>query len=338
MADDKMLEHFYEVIDSNFADYEASGRDENVYTDMKNNIAKEMLFFFKAKYGEEGEYYRHCSVEYMRTINDCVNGYLQQSPQKRTNRFHSYFYPILKKAINESCRLDREQSSLSLSFGEELERSSAARKKLHKIAKLYEEILNYYDYKTYDEIVKAISLLGGFSKAEVELYIPLINSRKISISMENREGEVFSPIDSEMKVDYKNMEVPEELIISRESMKSILDKIDTVYQEQDDKEFLSTVITFKVLSIFESNLDSKTNNKSGTVDVVSYLPKSYDLEKLLGNYEFIDAKLVQEYFKGKMLMQKDLERSQGSVNNKWKQFTRKLLKKYRGDFEELRYE
>ena len=47
MNDKNTLAYFYDVIDSNFEEYEKSGLDSDVYIDLKNNIAKAMLDTFK---------------------------------------------------------------------------------------------------------------------------------------------------------------------------------------------------------------------------------------------------------------------------------------------------
>ncbi len=105
---------------------------------------------------------------------------------------------------------------------------------------------------------------------------------------------------------------PETLFNSKEAFKEILSKIACVYQPDVDG-FLSKVITFKILTPFASEPSS--------------LVDTFGLKEILAEYSFIDQKLLDDFFSGSFPKQKDLERSQGSVNNKWKQFVGKLLKK-----------
>ncbi len=342
MKKENSLHDFYEVIDSNFEEYEKSGLDKDKYIDLKNNIAKSMLETFKSRYREESDIYMHCSMVFMKTINDCVNSYIKISPQDRTGKFHSYFFKIFKKNINESIRLEQEESALGITFGEETEKACSARQKLRRIKKDYEDLCNYEDNLSEEQIIEEIAIIERTTADDIKKFIPFINTRTIDAIQQNPEGEKFSPIDSEQKDGRKtkrSLEVPEELVISRDNMRSILDKIDEIFQNQDDSKFLSTVITFKILSCFEPNKSSKTANSSTSANVISYLPDSYRLDELLIDYAFIDHNLLKAFFeKGELPQQKDIERSQGSVNNKWKQFNKKLLDKYRPELKDIEYD
>lgn len=339
---------FYKVIDSEFDSYEKSGCDKEVYADLKNNIAKSMLITFKNVYGEDSEFYLHSSMVYMKTVNDCVRSYLKLSPQNRTGKFHSYFFSILKKNINESCRLERESSGLGISFGAEIEKASAARQKFFKIKKHYNDLINYDDSLSEDEIIKKIAIIEGMNTDEVKVFIPFVTASSVSITSKNADGKEYSPVDASMQRKIANgdgskLEVPEELVISRGNMETILDSIEDVYKNdnrEDDKKFLSLVITFKILSLFEPNATSK--NIRECWDVVSFLPETYNLENLLLGYDFIDEKLVNDFFNGSFPKQNDLEKklgmAQGTIVNKWKRFNKKLLDKYASQLGEIRYD
>ena len=342
MNDKNTLAYFYDVIDSNFEEYEKSGLDSDVYIDLKNNIAKAMLDTFKTRYGKDSVFYIHCSMVFMTTINDCIKGYLKKSLQERTGKFHSYFFKTLKDNINESITFEREFSSLGITFGEETEKACAARQRLRKIKKIYDDLCKYDDSLSEDQIVEEIAIIERTTTDDIKKFLPFINAKTINAVQQNSEGENFSVIDASRKIGagkINNLDIPEELIISRDSMKSILDKIDEIFQEQDDKEFLSKVITFKILSCFEPNKTSNTNNSIIDGDIISYLPDSYDLKALLKGYSFIDDKILKDFFENGLLpQQNDISRSQGSVNNKWKQFNKKLLDKYRPDLEEIMHD
>ena len=96
MNEKNTLPYFYHVIDSNFEEYEKSGRNEDVYIDLKNNIAKAMLDTFRAEYGYDSDIFNHSARVFMKTINNCVKSYLKKAPHERTKMFHSYFFDILK--------------------------------------------------------------------------------------------------------------------------------------------------------------------------------------------------------------------------------------------------
>ena len=336
MSQEELLKKFYNVIDSNFEEYEASGYDEEILSDLRNNIANSMLKTFKTKYGEESDFYNHSVMVYMTTINDCLKSYIKIPRNKRLENFHSYFLSTLTKAIKSSIRLERESNVLGITFGEETEKSSEARNTLRKISKLYSDLQKYNDFSSDNELLNEISILMGISLDEVKVYMPYV--KKHSLSTENNINETeqtYSVIDIQKSHSSSsvNLEIPEDLMISRDNMKTILDKIQTVYKS--DK-FLSRVITFKILSSFEPIQAVKTNNTSVSVDCVSYLPSNYDFKELLESYNFIDKELLQDFFSGKFPEQKEIETSSGSVNNKWKQFIQKLLKKYRPDLEDIK--
>lgn len=343
MAQDELLQQFYETIDSEFADYEASRFDKDVGIDLKNNIANCMLKTFKIKYGEESDFYMHSSMVYMTTINDCLNSYIKLPVHARKERFHSYFLSTLTKAIRASIQQERESSSLGITFGEETEKSSKARIEFRDVQKIYDNLQKYDESLTDEEIIQKIVNLTNISEKKIRSYILLSNSNSVSAQKINHStGDIYSPIDDKKDGNFSvnNTDIPEELFISQENMKSILNKIEEIYSEQketeeDDGVFLSKVITYKILDLFEPNQNSKTYNSSGSKDCISYLPPSYDLKGLLINYEFIDKEMITNYFSGIFPLQKKIERSKGSVNNKWKQFNEKLLKKYRSDLEDI---
>lgn len=337
MNEKNSLQYFYDVIDSNFEEYEKSKLNEDVYIDLKNNIAKAMLDTFKARYGEESAFYMHCSMVFMQTINDCIKSYLKLTPQQRTGEFHSYFFKVLKKNINESIRLEQENAPLGIAFGKETEKSCSARQRFRRIKKIYEDLCNYNDDLSEEQIIQEVAIIERTTVDDIRKFMPLIKAERISLTQQDSNGKFFSVIDAMQKGDRKiNLEIPEDLIISRENMKSILDKIDEVFKIQDDKQLLSKIITFKILSCFNPKGNVEATNLSSNYDVISYLPDSYDLEVLLRGYGFIDNRLTRDFFeKGLLPQEKDLETSKGSVNKKWERFNKKLLEKYRPDLEEI---
>ncbi len=333
MAKSELLQQLYDTIDSEFAEYEASGFDENACIDLRSNIAKCMLKTFKSKYGEEHEVYMHSSMVYMTTINECLTSYIKKPVHARKESFHSYFLSTLNKEIKSSIKSERESSLFCVTFGEETEKLSNAHIELNNVRKLYNYLHKYDESLTNEEIIQKIISLQNISEKKIRSYIEIINSKKVSDQMiDPSTGEIYYPIDDRKDGIYShNNDLPEDLFISRENMKSILDKIEDVYSKQKKKEednavFLSKVITYKILDLFEPNQTSITYNSSGLKDCISYLPPSYDLKGLLINYDFIDKEMVTNFFSGKFPLQKEIERSQGSVNKKWEQFTEKLQK------------
>lgn len=346
MADKNLYEEFYDVIDSNFKDYEESGYNDEIYIDLQNNIAKKMLEVFKKKYGEEHEIYLHCSMVYMKTINDCISGYKKKTSEERTGQFHTYFFSTLRKNINEACRLDREMSGLGVSFGTETEKSSAARIKLRNIEKYYNDLQNYDDSLSEDQVIEEIAFLMNIETEEIKRYLKFIKGREVNAISQKKSGEEYSPIDSDREQKNRQLEIPENLIISKDNMKLILDKINDVVYNQTDKEaddilFLSKVITYKILDAFDPPQRVDNGNISGTDECVSYLPESYNLQDLLFEYKFIDKRMVQDFFNGIKKSQKEIEKesgynSSGALINTWKRFNNKLLKKYRPDLDQLK--
>lgn len=336
MSPEELLKKFYKLIDSNFEEYEASGYDAEILSDLRNNIANAMLKTFKTKYGEESNFYNHSVMVYMTTINDCLKSYIKIPVNERRKNFHSYFLSTLKKAIRASIQLERESKVWGVTFGEETDKASEARNKLRNISKCYNDLQKYHDFSSEDEIMDEISILMDISLQEVKIYMPYIKRQSVSSDNEDSEtGKSYSAIDNQksQQPPSVNLEIPEDLMISKDNMKSILDKIQAVYKPDA---FLSKVITFKILSSFEPIQAEKTYNSSGSIDCVSYLPSNYDFKELLEEYNFIDKKLLQDFFSGKFPKQQDVETSKGSVNNKWKQFCKKLLKQYKPDFDELK--
>ena len=344
--EENLWDDFKEIIDLNFSEYEDSGYDEDVLCNLRNNIAKKMLDVYKAQYGKESEMYNNCTVGYMNSINDCLKSYKKIPFSDRKAKFSAYFFPILRKTINEYCRLERESGDLDVTFGEETEKSCSARRKLRRIKKLYNEIKEYDNSLTDGEIFQKIAYLENTKIERINQFKPYIHSSH-SVSA---DGSVYdinqknsSPIDIEYiknTGDKPSLDRPEDLVISMDNMKSILDKINDVYKNQKDKECLSKVITFKILDSFEVKQKSSTNNTSGRSNCISYLPESYDLKELLSQYDFIEKKMLSDYFTGVFLEQNELDKELGKgvgcVINTWKRFNGKLLKKYRPELEEMR--
>lgn len=112
----------------------------------------------------------------------------------------------------------------------------------------------------------------------------------------------------------------EKQMMSKDFVTTLFSAINDVYKlENEDNDFLSKVLTFKILSCFDYRNIESSAKSSLDIDFFNNLK-----DELLA-LEFTNKQMVYDFFEGDFPLQKELERSQGAVNNKWKQFLKKLF-------------
>ena len=228
------------------------------------------------------------------SVAKCLNDWKKDNSIKS---FAAYFAVVLKHKVDEYYKEDNNQftyvSGKICTIVKVLMKSAEKRPILLKDrSKTKEFVIDILGYTEEDYIA-------------VLKYLQAKNFLSLSIDEENDDA---SKRIIEIEDD---SQITEQNVSSILSFKSILDKINILYQKQDDKEFLSKVITFKLLSLVE--------------------PKDIELIRF---YKFIDVQLLSGFLNGEFPNQKEIERSSGSVNKKWNQFVAKLLKSYGTELQE----
>lgn len=175
------------------------------------------------------------------------------------------------------------------------------------------KVLMYYAEKKSDLLKdmgktrECLISVFGYTEQETEAVLKYLKAKQIlSLNVDEDEDE------ESLLVIEDNPQSPDGIANNTDNFISIMKIINTVYQQQADKAFLSKVITYKLLSIAEPT----------------------DME-LMKSYSFIDKELVSNFFSGKFPKQNEISRSGGSVNKKWDQFIKKVLKRYGEELQTL---
>lgn len=342
MVQIKQLEKEIEKIGAEFIALSKEDRELNnsAWQTCRNKLSARLWKYAKKfrqlKYRNIDEYDFEDSISV--AIIECLQDSMKSD-------IHSWIGLFKFKLKNEISKTTKEESNRGIS--EINKKSIELGRKLEQWA-IYKGLS--YDISKYDSKVEAklyeYGHTWGKSDKQIKKALDLLFKKHV---IDGDQKEKFKDDDSETtKLDLlksrESKNKPE--LQQKEDWKSILDKIDQIFQKQKDKEFLSKVITYKILktlTFFEPKdkkddyiETSRTNNVDDKNDINFYLPVSFDLKALLESYSFIDDKLLKDLFeKGLLPLQDDLERSKGSVNKKWNQFKQKLLKKYGIELKEL---
>ena len=217
--------------------------------------------------------------------------------------YTAYFSAILKNEFNKSVDIDIDYFGKKGTPKEKI-------KKIFKIAKGYKK-----NIKGEKDFVNFVNTLG-YSQKEINEFVEYQYHNKnilfeSSLDNDNNDDDISIFDDIFKKWHRTDGSNQENQVIAEDTLLIIFKTIDDIYDKEKDKDFLSLVITFKILSDFNCSCTDALFSK---------------LKELLKEFHFTNKKLLDDFFNGVLPAQKDLERSQGSVNNKWKQFCEKLIK------------
>lgn len=231
--------------------------------------------------------------------------------------YKSYFSAILNNEFLK--KVDEEQISFSgvnplIKMYKQIKKHAAARnKKIENKSDFFDFCIeNEKEYK--EEDIKRLMKYVFYDKF-LQDEVSFIDNDK------DNEYSIFDNMF--INWNFQNGSEQEKQVNSTNMIMSILNEINFQYlEEKEDAAFLSIVLTFKILSCFGIRESESSENSNLSEEFYN------NLKPILLSFDFSNRKMVEEYFdNGFLPAQKDFERSQGSVNNKWKQFCNKLIKK-----------
>ena len=226
--------------------------------------------------------------------------------------YTAYFYKVLDTEFIKSVDEDIDH------FGG-IDASKEKVKQIYKIAKEYgKKIDNETSFRKIAELLE-------YNKEEIDKLIKYEFYDKYTV-----EESAFFDADEEFEYSvfdscFKNWSSnegaeQEKQMMSKELITTLFSAINDVYKlENEDNDFLSKVITFKILSCFDYKGIESSAKSSLNIEFFN------NLKNELMALDFTNKQMVYDFFEGNFPLQKELERSQGSVNNKWKQFLKKLF-------------
>lgn len=234
-------------------------------------------------------------------IYEAIGIFFAKCKTNPPNSYTAYFSAISKHEFNKSVDVDIDY------FG----KKGTPKEKIKEILKIAKGCKKNIEGEK--DFVNFANTLGYSQKEINELVKYQYHGKNIlfesSLDNDNNDDDISIFDDIFKKWHRTDGSNQENQVIAEETLLIIFKVIDDIYDKEKDKDFLSFVITFKILSDF---------NCSCTDALFS------NLKKLLKEFHFTNKKLVDDFFNGVLPAQKDLERSQGSVNQKWKQFCDKL--------------
>lgn len=226
--------------------------------------------------------------------------------------YTAYFYKVLDTEFIKSVDEDIDY------FGG----NDAIRRDIQSINKIAKERKIRIEEK---DSFRSFAELLGYGKKEIDKLIKYEFYDKYTL-----EESAFFDADEEFEYSvfdscFKNWSSnegaeQEKQMMSKELITTLFSAINDVYKlENEDNDFLSKVITFKILSCFDYKGIESSAKTSLNIDFFN------NLKNELLALDFTNKQMVYDFFEGNFPLQKELERSQGSVNNKWKQFLKKLF-------------